>query len=218
MHEYPAPDYVAKVHIVKSDVKTVSREIVTALNTYPLSLNATPVMILPHAPRRRHAQFVINGTGIVAIGKAQSDCQAAQVNASGEYTGNVAVINGAELASSYKVIGTSEVWAAMVAVSDPSPTYAAITQPVVPATGVAAQNQNNAPVTVVIGANGATITNVTVNGVTVGTTAGTYIVPAAGTISIAYTVATPTWTWAITAPPAPILPTSIAIIKETECE
>jgi hypothetical protein len=48
---------------------------------------------------------------------------------------------------------------------------------------------------VVIGANGATITNVSINGVTVGTAAGTYVVPAYGSISIAYTVATPTWAW-----------------------
>lgn len=68
-------------------------------------------------------------------------------------------------------------------------------QPAVPATGVAVQNPNTYPVTVVISANGATITNVTVNGLTVGTAAGTYTVPAAGTISIAYTVATPTWVW-----------------------
>ena len=30
-----------------------------------------------------------------------------------------------------------------------------------------------------------------------GTAAGTYLVPVAGTISITYTVATPTWTWAL---------------------
>lgn len=68
-------------------------------------------------------------------------------------------------------------------------------QPAVPATGVAAQNLSNQTYTVVINANGATITNVSVNGVTVGTAAGTYVVPAAGSISIAYSVATPTWTW-----------------------
>lgn len=67
--------------------------------------------------------------------------------------------------------------------------------PAVPATGVAAQNTSAYPVSVVIAANGATITNVSVNGVTVGTAAGTYVVPAYGSISIAYTVAIPTWTW-----------------------
>jgi hypothetical protein len=67
--------------------------------------------------------------------------------------------------------------------------------PAVPATGVAAQNTSALPVSVVISANGATITNVVVNGVSVGTAAGTYTVPAFGAISISYTVATPTWTW-----------------------
>jgi hypothetical protein len=61
-----------------------------------------------------------------------------------------------------------------------------------PATGVPVQNTNAFPVNAVIGANGATITAVTVNGVQVGTTAGTYVVPAFGSISISYTVAVPT--------------------------
>jgi hypothetical protein len=76
--------------------------------------------------------------------------------------------------------------------------------PAVPATGVPAQNPNAYPVTVVIAANGATITAVTVNGVVVGTAAGTYVVPPYGSISIAYTVATPTWTWTGTTTPAGI--------------
>lgn len=70
-----------------------------------------------------------------------------------------------------------------------------ITAPAVPATGVAAQNPYSFPIQVVIAPNGATITAVTVNGVQVGTAAGTYGVPAFGSISIAYTVATPTWVW-----------------------
>jgi len=74
-------------------------------------------------------------------------------------------------------------------------TQPAPTTPAVPATGVAAQNPNSYPVEVVISANGATITNVSVNGITVGTAAGTYYVPAYGSISIAYSVATPTWAW-----------------------
>ena len=72
---------------------------------------------------------------------------------------------------------------------------ATVSQPAVPATGVAQQNVNGVPVQVVISPNGATITNVSVNGVTVGSAAGTYTVPAYGSISIAYTVATPTWVW-----------------------
>lgn len=71
-----------------------------------------------------------------------------------------------------------------------------LSAPAVPATTVPAVNNYHGTVDVTISANGATITNVSVNGVTVGTGAGTYSVPAHGTISIAYTVATPTWTWA----------------------
>jgi hypothetical protein len=69
------------------------------------------------------------------------------------------------------------------------------TQPAVPATGVQAQNVNSYPVQAVITANGATITNVSVNGVTAGTAAGTYTVPVLGYISIAYTGGPPTWVW-----------------------
>lgn len=65
----------------------------------------------------------------------------------------------------------------------------------VPATGVAWQNPYAVTTQVVISANGATITNVSVNGITVGTAAGTYYVPAYGAISVAYSVATPTWVW-----------------------
>jgi hypothetical protein len=65
--------------------------------------------------------------------------------------------------------------------------------PAVPASTVAVQNTNTVPVTVVI--TGGTMTAVIVNGVTVGTGAGTYVVPVAGTISMTYSVA-PTWAWA----------------------
>lgn len=68
-------------------------------------------------------------------------------------------------------------------------------QPAVPATTVPVQNTNAFPVQVVIAANGATISAVTVNGVVVGAAAGTYTVPAFGSISISYTVAVPTWVW-----------------------
>jgi hypothetical protein len=50
----------------------------------------------------------------------------------------------------------------------------------------------NNPVFVTI--TGGTLTAVIINGVTVGTTAGTYVLPALGTISITYSVA-PTWNW-----------------------
>jgi hypothetical protein len=69
--------------------------------------------------------------------------------------------------------------------------------PSVPATGVAAQNASASVMQAVVSANGATITAVVVNGVTVGTAAGTYYVPAYGTISIAYTGGPPTWVWSV---------------------
>jgi hypothetical protein len=64
--------------------------------------------------------------------------------------------------------------------------------PAVPASTVTAQNTNAWPVFVTI--TGGTLTFVFVNGVQVGTTAGTYVVPAGQTISITYSVA-PTWAW-----------------------
>jgi hypothetical protein len=65
-------------------------------------------------------------------------------------------------------------------------------QPAVPASGVAQQNANTYPVKVVI--SGGTVTAVTVNGIQVGSGDGTYLVPAAGSISVTYSVA-PTWAW-----------------------
>lgn len=76
-----------------------------------------------------------------------------------------------------------------------APTLAAA--PAFPATTVAVTSPYATPIAAAIAANGATITNVSVNGVTAGTAAGTYIIPAGGTISCTYTVATPTWTWAL---------------------
>jgi hypothetical protein len=64
--------------------------------------------------------------------------------------------------------------------------------PSVPATTVSVQSPYAylTAVTIV----GGTMTNVSVNGVTVGAGAGTYAVPASGYISLTYSVA-PTWTW-----------------------
>lgn len=67
-----------------------------------------------------------------------------------------------------------------------------ISTPAVPATTVTATNSNAVAVFVTI--TGGTLTSVKVNGVQVGTTAGTYTVPAGQTISITYSVA-PTWVW-----------------------
>jgi hypothetical protein len=67
-----------------------------------------------------------------------------------------------------------------------------ITTPGVPLTTVPVTNTTGFPIKVTI--TGGTITNVLVNSVSVGTTAGTYSVPISGTISITYSSA-PTWNW-----------------------
>jgi hypothetical protein len=68
------------------------------------------------------------------------------------------------------------------------------TTPAVPASGTPVTNTSAMPAQVVI--SGGTMTNVSVNGVTVGTGAGTYTVPAGQAITLTYTAA-PTWTWAL---------------------
>lgn len=68
----------------------------------------------------------------------------------------------------------------------------AVTTPGVPATTVPLVSTYNYTVRVTI--TGGTMTNVVVNGVSVGAGAGTYVLPAFGTITLTYTVA-PTWAW-----------------------
>jgi hypothetical protein len=73
----------------------------------------------------------------------------------------------------------------------------ALSAPSVPASGTPVKNPSSTLVTVVI--TGGTMTNVAINGVTVGTGAGTYTLPPGASITLTYTVA-PTWTWtAVTA-------------------
>jgi hypothetical protein len=86
-------------------------------------------------------------------------------------------------------------------------------QPAVPASGVAVQNTNLYPVDVTI--TGGTVTAVVVNGVTVGTGDGTYLVPVAGSISMTYSVA-PTWVWADANPTGS--PTTAVVLGRTEAE
>jgi hypothetical protein len=71
-------------------------------------------------------------------------------------------------------------------------TIATVNTPSVPLTTVPVVSTLNQPVQVTI--TGGTMTNVTINGSTVGTGAGTYTLPALGTITMTYTVA-PTWNW-----------------------
>lgn len=73
-----------------------------------------------------------------------------------------------------------------------------VNSPAVPTSGTATTNLvTNATGTVVaVAISAGTLTFVYVNGSQAGTTAGTYLVPVGGTISITYSVA-PTWAWAL---------------------
>jgi hypothetical protein len=66
------------------------------------------------------------------------------------------------------------------------------TAPAVPASTATATNSSGSAVLVMV--QGGTVTVVAVNGVTVGTTQGLFLVPAGETIAITYSVA-PTWRW-----------------------
>jgi hypothetical protein len=71
-------------------------------------------------------------------------------------------------------------------------TIQTVSTPGVPASGTPVVSTFNQPVTVTI--TGGTMSNVTINGQTVGAGAGTYVIPPLGTITMTYTVA-PTWNW-----------------------
>jgi hypothetical protein len=68
------------------------------------------------------------------------------------------------------------------------------TTPSVPASTTPVTNTSSLPATVVI--SGGTVSNVTVNGVSVGTGDGTYTVPPGQAIAVTYSAA-PTWTWTL---------------------
>lgn len=79
-----------------------------------------------------------------------------------------------------------------------APTLAAA--PAFPATTVAVTNPYATPIAATITLNGATIASFTISGTAAGAiTAGTYIIPTGGTFTAAYTVAAPTWAWALPA-------------------
>jgi hypothetical protein len=68
------------------------------------------------------------------------------------------------------------------------------TTPAVPASGTPVTSTSPLPATVVV--TGGTVSNVVVNGVSVGTGDGTYTVPARQAITLTYSAA-PTWTWTL---------------------
>lgn len=108
-------------------------------------------------------------------------------------------VDGTEVgtaAGTYQVpAGGTIAWVGSVA-----PTWAwtlvggSISTPSVPATTVGVQNTSGSNVQVVI--SGGTMTQVIIDGVQVGTGAGTYTLPAGGTISMTYSVAS-TWVWTV---------------------
>lgn len=72
----------------------------------------------------------------------------------------------------------------------------AVASPAVPLTTVPVTNSTGTVVAVTV--TGGTLTFVFVSGTQAGTTAGTYLVPVGGTISVTYSAA-PTWAWALPA-------------------
>jgi hypothetical protein len=178
-----------KVHVIKDDTKSrPSRPDRTSTFRTIQTVTGQTDAILNNAPNRIEAIISVLGVVGQQANIALCDSQSAANGASGtsgEGQGQVL-----QPGLSIRPHNTDDMWYAVLSSSYPVPAT-----PSTPATGVAVQNVNNYPVQVVIGANGGTITNVSVNGITVGTAAGTYVVPAYGSISIAYTVATPTMAW-----------------------
>lgn len=68
-------------------------------------------------------------------------------------------------------------------------------KPAVPATTVPVTNTSDFAMMVYVNANGATIASIKVDGVVTGIIAGPVRVRSGSTITLTYTVATPTWTW-----------------------
>lgn len=68
-------------------------------------------------------------------------------------------------------------------------------KPAVPATTVPVTNSSAFAMDVYVGTNGATIASVKIDGVTTGSIAGHFRLRSGSTITLTYTVATPTWTW-----------------------
>ena len=96
----------------------------------------------------------------------------------GSGAGTCTVPSGGNIAITYTVATPTWTW----------------TWPALPASTVAFTTTADRAVQVVI--TGGTMTAVVINGVTVGAGAGTYTVPAFGTIAMTYSVA-PTWAWSV---------------------
>lgn len=175
------PEHPLHVKVVATANEEVAPEH-AALTTFPLPLagTANPVQICPHRYHRMKAKFqCLVGLGYTVWLAHKPDALSTPTPA----TTNYQVVNGMSLPD---YDGQQPLYAVYTG------TGLAPSQPAVPASGVAQQNTNSYPVTVVI--SGGTATATTVNGVTVGPGDGTYVVPAYGSIAVTYTVA-PAWVW-----------------------
>lgn len=160
-----------------------------ALRSVPVPLpGADPIVLVPRNIRRSSVRLLNEATIPVRILFDLSNSGGALLSAS---------------MTSYLEIDTAdEVCAYVPQIVQPS-------TPAVPASTVAVQNTNPFPVQVVI--TGGTITAVVVNGITVGTGPGTYVVPAYGSISTTNT-GSPTWAWTNAA--AVVAPALISVIEQ----
>lgn len=160
-----------------------------ALRAVPVPLpGADPIVMVPRNTRRSSVRLLNEATIPVRI--------LFDLAASG------GALLPASMSSYLEVDTADEICAYVPAIVQPS-------TPAVPASGVAVQNTNAFPVQVVI--TGGTLTAVVVNGITVGTAAGTYVVPAYGSISTTNTGA-PTWAWSNAA--AVVAPALISVIEQ----
>jgi hypothetical protein len=109
-----------KVHITQDDTKQpavkTKRQRVSIPNSYPMNAGALPVQIAPDAPGRCRLAILVNGAGanppVIALAQSESDAQAAQANAIGQFTGNVAYVTGPN--TIIDLSGTTAWWAVLI--------------------------------------------------------------------------------------------------------
>jgi hypothetical protein len=175
------PEHPLHVKVVSTASEQVAAEH-TALTSFspPLAGSANPVQICPHKYHRLKAKSLWTiPLGYTVWLAHKPDGLSTPTPA----TTNFQLVNGMVMPD---YDGQQPLYAVYTG------TGLAPSQPAVPASGVAQQNTNSYPVTVVVSGGTATVT--TVNGVVVGAGDGTFVVPAYGSIAVTYTVA-PTWLW-----------------------
>jgi hypothetical protein len=112
------PNDAVKVHVVQDDTNQPARpkQRVVILNSFPLNIGATPVQIAPDSPARCRLTISVNGGGttapVIALGGSQSDCEQAQANAVGQFTGHVAYVTGPNTIVDHT--GNTALWACLI--------------------------------------------------------------------------------------------------------